>query len=183
MDSGEKYDFGAAEIAFRAGGISMNALAAQFGIPEATLRRHAKKNGWIKGASETKRELVAEVLAGGTLDEGVTNEMTNDEVRQRQLDEATQDVADMNRGLEVARKVMDKLLVMVDACSSTADVKRIIEANKAAVETIRKIRALDAEVPAPAADTTVTVQLDDGFAELRAAFRKRLAQDATGTPA
>lgn len=185
--AGEKqaYPFDAAELDFATGMYSMNALANRHGIPEATLRRYAKKHGWVKGSAETKRELVADALAGGDVDEEVTNKLTNDEVRQRQMKEAAQDVADMNKGLQVARKVMDKLLTMVDSCDSSADIKRIVEANQAAVLTIRKIRSLDNEAPPPP-ETTVNVTVDEGFAELRAAFRKRLAamgQTPTGTDA
>jgi transposase-like protein len=169
------YDFNAAEIDYRAGGYSINALATKHGIPEPTLRRYAKKAGWIKGTSDVKRELVREAMAGIPLtDEAMTNELTSDEaVRQVQLDEATQDVKDMNTGLAVARKSMGKLLMMVDEVDHPKDVKTIVEANKLAVETIRKIRALDDE---QGPETNVTVEVSDGFAELRAAFKKRLQQ-------
>jgi hypothetical protein len=95
------------------------------------------------------------------------------------LDEATQDVADMNTGLAVARKSMQKLLAMVDAVDQPKEVKLIVEANKIAVETIRKIRALDDDAEGA---TNVTVEVSDGFAELRAAFQKRL-QQPVGAPA
>lgn len=170
-----QYDFAAAEIDYRAGGYSVNALATKYGIPEPTLRRYAKREGWIKGNSDIKRELVREAMAGMPLtDDGMTNGLTSDEaVRQVQLDEATQDVQDMNTGLAVARKSMGKLLRMVDEVDHPKDVKVIVEANKIAVETIRKIRALDDE---QGPESSVTVEVSDGFAELRAAFRKRLQQ-------
>jgi DNA-binding MurR/RpiR family transcriptional regulator len=169
-----QYDFAAAEIDYAAGGYSINALAIKHNIPEPTLRRYAKKQGWIKGTSDVKRELVREAMAGMPLDESLTNEMTNGEaIRQVQLDEATQDVADMNTGLAVARRSMGKLLLMVDQVDHPKDVKTICEANKLAVETIRKIRALDDDTPPEA---SVQVEISDGFAELRAAFHKRLQQ-------
>jgi DNA-binding MurR/RpiR family transcriptional regulator len=177
--STDKYDFAAAEIDYRAGGYSINALAAKHGIPEPTLRRYAKREGWIKGSSDVKRELVREAMAGTPLDEQVTNDLTSEAVRQTQLDEATQDVQDMNTGLSVARACMNKLLTMVEQVDNPNDVKRIVEANKAAVETIRKIRALDDD---SGPETNVTVQVSDGFDDLRAAFKKRL-QQATPTPA
>jgi DNA-binding MurR/RpiR family transcriptional regulator len=170
-----QYDFAGAEIDYRAGGYSINALAAKHAIPEPTLRRYAKKQGWIKGTSDVKRDLVREAMAGIPLtDEAMTSEMTSDEaIRQVQLDEAAQDVADMQTGLAVARRSMGKLLQMVDAVDHPKDVKTIVEANKLAVETIRKIRALDDDTPAEA---SVQVEITDGFADLRAAFRKRLQQ-------
>jgi transposase-like protein len=176
-----QYDFSAAALDYAAGGYSINALATKHGIPEPTLRRYAKREGWIKGSSDVKRELVREAMAGMSLtDEAVTNDLTNDEaVRQIQLDEATQDVQDMNTGLAVARKSMGKLLTMVDSVDHPKDVKTIVEANKIAVETIRKIRELD---DPGEGDTNVTVEVSDGFAELRAAFKKRL-QQPVGAPA
>jgi DNA-binding MurR/RpiR family transcriptional regulator len=175
-----QYDFAAAEVDYAAGGYSINALATKHSIPEPTLRRYAKKQGWIKGTSDVKRELVREAMAGVPVDEQVTNGMTSDEqIRQVQIDEATQDVRDMTTGLAVARKAMDKLLTMVDSVDQPKDVKTIVEANKLAVETIRKIRELDDPEDS---STNVTVAVSDGFDELRAAFKKRL-QQAVGTNA
>jgi hypothetical protein len=54
-------------------------------------------------------------------------------------------LANMQMSLQPARRVMDKLLVMVDAIANAADIKRVIESNAVAVATIRKIRCLDAE--------------------------------------
>lgn len=173
MSATDRYDFAAAELDYRAGGYSTNALAAKYGIPEPTLRRYAKKHGWIKGNSEAKRELVRDAMAGFPLDESLTNGMTSDEqVRQIQITEATQDVQDMNTGLAVARACMGKLLGMVDMVDHPKEVKLIVEANKAAVDTIRKIRALDDD---EAPEASVSVEISDGFADLRAAFKRRLA--------
>lgn len=183
MSETNGYPFDAARLDFAAGGWSMNALATKHGIPEATLRRHAKKHGWVKGAADVKREMVREAMAGGDqLDEALTNDLTNDEaVRQRRIDEAMQDVDDMNTGLDVARACMKKLLGMVEQVDNPNDIKRIVEANKGAVETIRKIRCLDSEQEP--GDTNVTVTVDDGWAELREAFRKRLEQPVGGDQA
>jgi predicted site-specific integrase-resolvase len=184
---GDKYDFAAAQVDYAAGGMSMRAVADRHGIPEATLRRYAKLHGWVKGASATKRELVKEALAGVPLDAAtddadVTQEFTHAQVRQRQVAEAGQDVQDMQTGLEVARRCMQRLLAMVDQVDSPNDVKRVVEANKAAVETIRKIRSLDEE--AAPAETNVSVTVDEGFSELRAAFKKRLeGMNGTADPA
>lgn len=134
------YPFEDAERDYRASSaLSVNALAVKHGIPEATLRREAKKRGWIRGASETKRQMVKDGLAGVSL----TKVLTNDEVRQINLDEASQDITDMREGLAVARACISKLASMVDGTDNPRDVKVIVEANKAAIETIRRIRGLD----------------------------------------
>lgn len=173
------YDFDSCERAYAEGGWSINALANKYGIPEPSLRRYAKQHGWVKGSSGIKREMVKEALAGMPLmqtdphDPRMTNTLTNDEVRQLRMDAAVQDLADMNLGLTVARKCMATLLAMVDTIEHPKEVKLIVESNKLAVETIRKIRSLDAD---EAPETNVSVEVGEGFAELRAAFQKRLAQ-------
>lgn len=173
-----RYNFDAAGVDYIAGGWSINALANKYAIPEATLRRHARKYAWVQGSSDIKREMVREAMAGLPLagyDERVTNTLTDSAVRQLRLDAATQDVADMELGLTVARTCMLKLLAMFDQVEHPKEVKLIAEANKVAVDTIRKIRSLDVD---DGPEATVSVDIGDGFAELRAAFRKRLAAPA-----
>lgn len=145
-----KYNFADAEVDYRAGTMSVNAIAAKHGIPEPTLRREAKKRGWVKGLSSTKRAMVQDAMSGADL----TNTLTNDEVRQNQLSAAQQDVEDMQTGLAVARSCMRSLLTMAQSAENARDIKTIGEANKVAVDTIRKIRGLD-ELPTDPADDPV----------------------------
>jgi hypothetical protein len=142
-----KYNFGDAEADYRAGSMSVRAIADKHSIPEPTLRREAKKQGWVKGLAATKRAMVSDAMAGADL----THTLTHDEVRQNQLSEAQQDVADMHSGLAVARKCMSVLYAMAASATEPREVKTIVEANKSAVETIRKIRGLD-EAPPSAED-------------------------------
>lgn len=139
MAKADKYNFADAEVDYRAGSMSVNAIAAKHSIPEPTLRREAKKRGWVKGLSTTKRAMVRDAMAGADL----TNSMTSDDVRQNQLTEAQQDVKDMNDGLSVARSCINALMVMIPMAENAREIKSIVEANKGAVETIRKIRGLD----------------------------------------
>ncbi len=147
----EKYNFADAEVDYRAGSMSVNAVATKHGIPEPTLRREAKKRGWVKGLSSTKRAMVQDAMSGADL----TKNLTNDEVRQNQLSAAQQDVADMNTGLAVARACMQALLVMVASAEGARDIKTIGEANKVAVDTVRKIRGLD-ELPSDPGEDPVS---------------------------
>lgn len=147
----QKYNFADAEVDYRAGLMSVNAIATKHGIPEPTLRREAKKLGWVKGLSSTKRVMVQDAMSGADL----TKTLTNDEVRQNQLSAANQDVTDMNSGLAVARACMSSLLMMVPLAEGPRDIKSIVEANKGAVETIRKIRGLD-ELPSDPGDDPVS---------------------------
>jgi hypothetical protein len=134
-----RHNFKDAEVDYRIGSMSVNAIAIKHGIPEPSLRMEAKKQGWIKGLASSKRAMVKDAMSGADL----TNSLTNDEVRKNQLTEAQQDVADMNSGLSVARGCITALMLMVPSVDKPRDIKTIVEANKSAIETIRKIRGLD----------------------------------------
>lgn len=145
MTKAQKYNFDDAEVDYRAGSMSARAIAEKHGIPEPTLRREAKKRGWVKGLSATKRIMVRDAMAGADL----THNLTRDAVRQNQLSAAEQDIADMNVGLEVSRLCMRALIPMISDADSPAKIKQIGEANKVSIDTIRKIRGLD-ELPTEA---------------------------------
>jgi len=57
--------------------------------------------------------------------------------------------------------------------------KVVVEANRAAIETIRKIRSLDARSATPVAQA-VSMTVTDGFDELSAAFDKHLGRAKAG---
>jgi len=141
----DKYNFADAEVDYRSGSMSVNAIATKHSIPEPTLRREAKKRGWVKGLSSTKRIMVRDAMAGADL----TNSLTNDEVRQNQLSAASQDVADMNSGLSLFRLCLASLNEMIHEATKPMEVKNIVEAGKSAVDGIRRIRGLDDIPPEP----------------------------------
>ncbi len=147
-----QYNFADAETDYRNGSMSVQAIARKHSIPEPTLRRAAKQRGWIRGFALAKRNMVADAMAGVD----VTNVRTIDELRQNQLLAASQDVADMNSCLAVARGCIAALLVMVPGADNARDIKVITEANKNAVDTIRRIRGLD-DAPASTADAVTTL--------------------------
>ena len=120
---------------------SLNACATRHGIPESSLRRIVKQRGIIRSsAPDEKRQLVAEHFAGNAM----ANQVTNDEARQKDvLDEAEQDIADMTDALNVARAVLRRLLAIVNTLVAPRDLKAVCEANKSAMETIRRVRGLD----------------------------------------
>lgn len=126
------------EVAYRAGLKSVNALAKEFEIPESSLRRLAKKKGWVQDAPGRKRRIVADHFAG------LANGVANGEVRQMQEDAAQADIDDMQTGLDIARNCLSNLLEVSEDCKDPRVIKTIIESNKLAIETIRKIRGLDA---------------------------------------
>ena len=103
-------------------------------------------------------------------------------VTQVQAAAAAEDIEDMNRGLSVARRVLEKLFIVVDRLEDPRDLKVVVEANRAAIETIRKIRSLDAPSPPPVAQA-VSMTVTDGFDELRAAFARAIKAHGGDSPA
>jgi hypothetical protein len=63
----------------------------------------------------------------------------------------------MRSGLAVARKCIGRLKLVVEVADDPKDIKVIAEANRIAVETIRRIRGLD-----DATDTSVMVKWEGG---------------------
>lgn len=157
----------AMELAYKAGHQSVNAIAKEFGIPEASFRRLVKKSGWIRAALETKRQIVADAMAG------VTKGMTNDEVRHSQESEAEQDVADMTLGLKGARAILQCAVDSIglqgvyetpsgrlELILEPKDQKILSECIRINVDTIRRIRGLDLLGQAIAAAPLTREELD-----------------------
>lgn len=161
----------AAEVDYCAGILSVNAVAHKHGIPESTLRREAKHRGWLRVSPDARRDTVAAALVGAS----VANQMTNEQISQAQSDAANQDIDDMNRGLAVSRRVLEKLATVTDHADDPRDLKVIMEATRAAIETIRKIRSLDAPPPPPVTQVT-SMNVTAGWDELQAAFDRVLGR-------
>ena len=134
----EDVDWLAVEAAYRAGVKVLREIAAEHNITEGGIRNRAKKFGWLRDPEGAKGELVkAGVTAGTTQD--ASQENAGDIIRQ----EAAQDIVDMNKGLDVARQCLTALLDAAKAATCPKEIKVIVEANKMAIETIRRIRGLD----------------------------------------
>ncbi len=114
----------------------------RFGVSEGTLRRVLKSRGIIRSsAAAQKRERVEHHFAGGDVADKVADALPDvDDI----IAAAKVDVADMESGLKVARQCLNRLLVLAESAADAAEVKRVAEANKIAIETIRRIRELDA---------------------------------------
>lgn len=114
----------------------------RFGVAESTLRRVLKSRGIIRSsAAAQKRERVEHHFAGGDVADKMEDCLpTVDAI----IEAAREDVADMEDGLKVARECLKRLLKLAPLAADAAEVKRVAEANKIAIETIRRIRELDA---------------------------------------
>lgn len=136
-------DWIAVEGAYRAGVRSLRDLGKEHGISEGTIRNRAKKNGWVQDISGTKRQMVAERMAG--LTQGST------QCVKRVMEEAAdEDAGDMTLGLKGARTALQRsvdALELLDPDADPRNLKTLSECVKLNVETIRTIRELNAPTP------------------------------------
>ena len=136
-----KCDWIAIEGEFRAGKRSLREMASNHGITEGAIRKRAKAEGWIRDPAGAKRERVKAIMAGAGTHEGTQYAAETIAL------EAQHDADDMNLGLSVARKVLRRLQDVAEECDNPKDLKTVAEANKIAIETIRRIRGLDDAAP------------------------------------
>jgi len=121
---------------YRADISSLREIGAKYGITEGAIRKRAKRDGWLRDPEGVKRQMVRAALTCGTR---AGTQYATDII----AEEAEQDVEDMRAGLGVARRCIRKLAEMVELAIEPKDIKVIAEANRIAVETIRRIRGLD----------------------------------------
>lgn len=140
-------DWIAVEGAYRAGKLSLREMAEEFYTSEGNIRRIAKKKGWLRDSTGTKRLMVADALSGNALSGNATSGNATHRATQYALrsieQEAAIDVADMASGLEVARGCIRRLQTLIEQVVEPKDIKIIAESNRIAIETIRRIRGLD----------------------------------------
>ena len=133
-----KIDWVSIEGRYRANKGSLREIASEFGVSEAGIRKRAKKEGWVRDPEGIKRQRVKAALSGAG------SAQTGAQCAARTLgDETEQDVDDMRAGVEVARHCIARLLKFVLMTNDPKEVKVIADANKLAIETIRRIRGLD----------------------------------------
>jgi len=138
---------------------SNRSLADRHDISETAIRKKAKAEEWIKTPSRVKREIVEAKMYAG-----VGNQSTYDALTLG----ADEDVRDMNSGLENARTALALLKSRLDYALDpdpeedpqglkVVEIKIILESNKLAIETIRKIRGLDSETGADYEEVIATL--------------------------
>ncbi|PAW51664.1 hypothetical protein CKQ80_23835 [Pseudomonas moraviensis] len=105
-------DWESIERAYRAGSLSVRAIADQHDLTDGAIRKRAKKEGWTRDLTEkvkkaTKDKLLrAEVRTDGTQDAVAR---TDDEIVAEASDAATAVVLSHRTGLAKWRKIADKL--------------------------------------------------------------------------
>lgn len=148
-------DWLAIEGAYRAGILPLREIGDLYGVSEAAIRKKAKQNDWLRDPTGTKREIVKGLIAGITT--GSSPESAQEFAKRTIYEEAENDKQYMGDCLGVAVKAVAKLNAMIDDAAEPKDIKIIVDANKAAMETIRRIRGLDDVPDAPPSDTIQVV--------------------------
>lgn len=136
--TGKAVDWVSIEAEYRGTKTPLRRIAEQYGVTEGAIRARAKKGGWTRDASGLKRSIVANAMSG------VPQNITQGELRNCIESEAKTDIDDMQTGLDISRNCLRNLYAVSLDCDDPKTIKIIIEANKLAIETIRKIRGLDA---------------------------------------
>lgn len=160
------------ETEYRKGLESNRKLGDRFGVSEASIRRRAKKYGWVKDGSKVKRERVKAYFTGQPAPEHVDQPQAVIEAIE---DAANDDIRDMDLGLDNARLALQMVnktlralkqdeqacrLLMLDA----KNLKQLTETNRLNIDTIRRIRGLDDPAEHDAAMSES--ELDKRIAEL-----------------
>lgn len=129
------------EGAYRAGVMPLREIGDTYGVSEAAIRKKAKLNDWLRDPTGTKREIVKGLIAGITT--GSTQQSAQEYAKRTIYTEADKDAEYMGDCLDVAVKAVHKLHAMIDSAEEPKDIKIIVDANKSAMDTIRRIRGLD----------------------------------------
>ncbi|RQZ08909.1 hypothetical protein DF105_00990 [Burkholderia stagnalis] len=168
-------DWIAIEGAYRAGADSLRTIAAAYGLSEGMIRKKAKQQGWSRDPTGTKRAIVNAHMAGSS--HGGTPEGTRC-AQEGMAAAANEDITDMERGLEVHRLCLARLVTCAKKATAPRDIKVITEAAALAITGIRKIRGLDTPTPADAGDIDAAIEAE--LAQLERRRQAGVAADAEG---
>ncbi|WP_018694425.1 hypothetical protein [Algicola sagamiensis] len=151
MAKAEPVDWLSVESEYRANRHSIRQIARDHGTSEGTIRRRAKKFGWLRDGTKIKREMVKAHYAGVPLTEDKEESVTISEAIEIA---ALDDIQDMDIGLRNARlalEIVNQTLQRIQQTPATMEMlafdaknlKVLTESNKYNVEVIRRIRGLD----------------------------------------
>ncbi len=131
-------DWLAIEGEYRNGKKSVNALAKEYGVSEGGIRKHAKKEGWLRDPAAAQREKVKAHFAGGT------NAGTNSALRTIE-DSAGRAIADEELALDNAELALQRVndALQPGQEQESADLKRLSETNQINLAVIRTIFTLN----------------------------------------
>lgn len=144
MSKKPQIDWAGIEVEYRSGVRALRVIADTFGTNEATIRTRAKKHGWVRDPAGRKREIVSSAMAGSTHSTQDSTQTTTQDVMRGIESAAAEDIIDMERGIRISRSCLEKLETAVGTAKEPKEIKVIVEATGMAIDSIRRIRGLDA---------------------------------------
>lgn len=116
-------DWEAIERAYRAGSLSLRAIAEKFGSNEGTIRSRAKKHGWQRDLTEQVRTATKGKLSRTASRNDVTQREAREDLQiiEEASDEAASVVLAHRSGLAMWRSIADKLCFALAEMDVTED--------------------------------------------------------------
>lgn len=116
-------DWEAIERAFRAGSLSVRAIAERHGLSDTAIRSKAKKNGWTRDLTDKVRQAAKEKLVRTEVrtDSSHCEPRTDDEIVEEAATEAASVVLAHRVDLAQWRRISNKLRVALDDIEVDAD--------------------------------------------------------------
>lgn len=135
-------DWEAIERLYRTTLLSVRDIAATHGTAPSTVQSRARAGRWVRGATATKRQIVADAQAG------LLPGMKPDAAKKAQEKAVAEDLEDMQTALLGHRRAMRLMQEALDRLAATDPLvekkaKTMVETIEKATDGIRKIRGLD----------------------------------------
>lgn len=128
---------------YRAGVLSNRQIAERHSVSESGIRKRAKLQGWLKDPTGVKRARVNAAMAVGAHSGAQSGTQSTRCALDAIHEAADEDIEDMERGLRVFRRSLERCEQMVLETEDVREVKVIADAAHVAVAGIRRIRGLD----------------------------------------
>ena len=144
MAAKTKANWVAIEGLYRIGDRALRDIGDEYYITESAIRKRAKRKGWARDASATKREIVRQAMSG--TQDVLRGPQGAQDIQEAIEEAATQDIGDMQRGLRIQRHCLMSLEQAAEVVTDAREVKIIVEAAGSAIDSIRRIRGLDQEL-------------------------------------
>ncbi|MFS1538546.1 MAG: hypothetical protein ACL7BU_07420 [Candidatus Phlomobacter fragariae] len=119
----KKSDWEAIESAYRAGSLSVRAIADKHGVTEGAIRKRAKKNGWLRNLTEKVREATRTKLVHNE-ERGISTQSkkpTDEDIIEQAASEAAEVVLGHRADLVGWKRITNKLRVFLNNVDITED--------------------------------------------------------------
>lgn len=158
MSKKDDRDWLGIEADYCAGILRVAEIARKYSVAESTIRSRALRSKWVRLDATVKAKRVREEIENHKARDGNVISIDGGKIVEIVNEAIEQDVADMNLGLENARKALRKAGELMEGLSfedidpslaglhlaaTAKDLKSLIDVTKVSIETIRHIRGLD----------------------------------------